>query len=199
MKSLFAVGLTGGIGSGKTYVANIFESLGASLVDTDVIARELTVPKGLAIDAIAKSFGEDFILEDGSLNRAKMRDLVFAQPSKRLQLEAIMHPLICQVALQQAKDATGDYVIYVNPLLLDQDIWEPMRKRILVVDCSEEEQIARVKKRSQLSKETILSIMAAQLPRQKRLSLAHDVIVNDGDNEKLIEQIKKLHLIYKAF
>lgn len=194
----FSIGLTGGIGSGKTFISDIFASLGATIVDADVISRGLTVPGGEGIDPIRRHFGAEYIAPDGALDRAKMREHVFQNPEARLQLESILHPLIRDICYRQAQQATGDYVIFANPLLLDQPIWKDMGTRILVVDCPEELQVARVIKRSGLTAEQAKAIIAAQVSRQHRLSRADDVIVNDRDAETIRSEVEKLHAVYCA-
>ncbi len=192
----FSIGLTGGIGSGKTFVSDIFSQLGASIVDADVVSRGLTVSGGAGIEPIRDAFGDDFITADGALDRAKMRERVFGNPPERLRLEAILHPLIRDICFQQAKDATGDYVIFANPLLLDLPVWQGMGTRVLVVDCPVELQIQRVMQRSALSREQAQAIIAAQASREKRLAKADDVIVNDREPNEILKEVSRLHVIY---
>ena len=194
----FSIGLTGGIGSGKTFISDIFASLGATIVDADVISRGLTVPGGEGIEPIRQQFGDAYITAEGTLDRAKMREHVFQNPEARLQLESILHPLIRDICFREASEATGDYVIFANPLLLDQPIWKDMGTRILVVDCPEELQVQRVIKRSGLTAEQAKAIIAAQTTRQHRLSKADDVIVNDRDADTIRQEIEKLHADYCA-
>lgn len=193
----FSVGLTGGIGSGKTLVADMFADLGASIVDADVVARSLTVPGGEGIEPIREIFGEQFIQPDGALNRAMMREHVFSNASERLKLEAILHPLIRDMAFRQAEEAAGDYVIFVNPLLVELPIWHGMGTRILVVDCPEELQVFRVMKRNNMTAEQVKSIMATQASREQRLAAADDVIENDKGIDDVVEKVKYLHALYK--
>ena len=192
----FSIGLTGGIGSGKTMVANLFEEQGASIVDTDDVAKNLTLSGGEAIEPIRKEFGEEFILPDGAMNRSRMRELVFSNPDERLKLEAIMHPLIRKVSLELAGTATGTYVIFVIPLLVELPIWQGMGTRILTVDCPEELQIERVMKRNNMSREQVTAIMAAQATRQQRLAIADDVIVNDKSVAEVLKEVVILHAKY---
>lgn len=192
----FSIGLTGGIGSGKTMVANMFAELGARIVDTDEVARNLTVSGGAAIESIRKEFGERFIAQDGAMNRSLMRELVFSNPDERLKLEAILHPLIRKVSLELAEAATGIYVIFVNPLLVELPIWHGMGTRILVVDCPEELQIERVMKRNNMSREQVEAIMATQATRRQRLAVADDVIVNDRSREEIWKEVVILHEKY---
>ncbi len=193
----FSIGLTGGIGSGKTLVANLFSSLGAAIVDADEVARSLTAPGGEGIALIRDAFGSQFIQPDGAMNRAMMRKHVFSNADERLRLEAILHPLIRDVSFYQAREAVGDYVIFVNPLLLDLPIWHGMGTRILVVDCPEELQVSRVMKRSGISEEQVRAIIKTQVTREKRLSMADDVIENDKDINHIVQKVEYLHAIYK--
>jgi dephospho-CoA kinase len=190
------VGLTGGIGSGKTTVAELFASEGAGLVDTDDIARQLTAANQPAVGAIAARFGPQFVAEDGSLDRVRMRKLVFAQPSERKDLEAILHPLIRQESKRQVQESTAPYVVLVVPLLIESGGYGRTVGRILVVDCEPQTQVHRVMQRSGLSRNEVLSIIASQAPREQRLSEADDIIHNDSDLETLRAQVKPLHLFY---
>ena len=192
----FTIGLTGGIGSGKTTVANLFGELGASLVDTDAIAHALTAPEGLAIAPIRAHFGDEFIDARGAMDRGRMRHHVFSHPNARHALEAILHPLIRSETLRQAEAATGSYVIFVVPLLVESGTWVGRASRILVVDCPEEEQIARVMQRNGLQRDEVEAIMAAQASRQARLAVADDIIDNGGDNAALPDQVSALHARY---
>lgn len=193
----FSVGLTGGIGSGKTLVADMFADLGASVIDADVVARSLTAPGGEGVAPIREKFGEKFIQQDGALNRAMMREHVFSNASERLRLEAILHPLIRDVAFRQAEEATGDYVIFVNPLLVELPIWRGMGTRILVVDCPEELQVSRVMKRNNMTAEQVRAIMATQATRGQRLAVADDVIENKKSIADVAEKVGYLHTFYR--
>lgn len=195
--SYFSVGLTGGIGSGKTTVANMFADLGASIVDTDAIAHSLTAPDGLAIPAVRATFGDEFINADGSMNRARMRERVFADGAAKKVLESILHPLIRQECDREAEQAPGDYVIFVVPLLVESPRWRQRVQRILVVDCPEELQLKRVMERSGMSEQEVRAIMAAQSTRAERLEAADDVIVNDDGIARLAPQIERLHMLYR--
>jgi dephospho-CoA kinase len=192
----FSLGLTGGIGSGKTTIANAFQALGASLIDTDLIAHALTRNDGLAIPQIREEFGDQAISEDGSMDRARMRALVFNDSAAKLRLEAILHPLIRSQTEQAAASATGDYLIFVVPLLIESGNWKQRVDRILVVDCAEEVQIARVMQRNQLSREQVSAIMRNQASRQERLAAADDVIVNEEELHLLQAKILTLHQHY---
>jgi dephospho-CoA kinase len=192
----FTVGLTGGIGSGKSTVAGLFASQSAGLVDTDEISRRLTAPAGLAVAEIARKFGPQFVAENGSLDRVRMRNLVFADPLARRDLEAILHPLIREESTRQIRESAAPYVVVVVPLLIETGAYRGMIDRILVVDCEPETQIRRVMARSGLSRKDVLSIMASQVSRQQRLREADDIIHNDDDIETLRAQVNPLHLRY---
>jgi dephospho-CoA kinase len=195
----FAVGLTGGIGCGKTTVANRFAELGATLVDTDEIAHALTGPGGAAMAALVAEFGPAFVRADGALDRARMRELVFADADAKARLEAILHPRIRDAALAAAAVATGAYVIFVVPLLIESGTWRARVSRVLAIDCPEEVQVARVMARNGLTEEQVRAIMATQISRAERLAAADDVITNDGDLSTLEPQIARLHAQYLAF
>lgn len=177
---MFKIGLTGGIGSGKSRVADFFQEWGATVIDTDAIAHELTLPGGAAISAIREQFGAGMIAADGSLNRQAMRELVFADPAARGRLEAIVHPLISQVTEQRASRAQGCYLVFVVPLLVESGRWRDRVDRICVVDCDPDTQVARVQARSGLTPEAIGRIMMAQASREARLAVADDVVMNDA-------------------
>ncbi|VFR41833.1 Dephospho-CoA kinase [plant metagenome] len=173
-----AIGLTGGIGSGKTRVADLLAQWGASVIDTDLIAHALTGPGGEAMPALRDAFGPDIVAADGAMDRAAMRERVFADPGARQRLEAVLHPLIGARAAAEGAQAQGDYVVYVVPLLVESGRWRERVARICVVDCEPETQVARVRTRSRLTIDTIRRIMAAQATREARLAAADDVIVN---------------------
>lgn len=192
----FRVGLTGGIGSGKSTVADEFVRLGAHLVDTDVIAHRLTAPGGSAISDIRDSFGDAMIAADGSLERAAMRAHVFAQPQARKRLESILHPMIRSQSEREAAAAVTDgapYVILAIPLLIESGGGHDRFDRVLVVDCPIEVQIERVMSRSGLTREAVEAIIAVQASRQQRLDGADDVIDNSGDLQHLTAQVARLH------
>ncbi|AKZ61365.1 dephospho-CoA kinase [Herbaspirillum hiltneri N3] len=194
--TLFSIGLTGGIGSGKTTVANLFGERGAALIDTDAIAHQLTTPGGVAINAIRTAFGDSFIGADGAMDRARMRAHVFADAAARKRLEAVLHPLIRSETARAAQAARGDYLIFVVPLLVESQQWRTRTSRILVVDCSEDVQIARVMQRNGMTRAQVEAIMAAQATRAERLAAADDVIENNGDAAALLPQIERLHALY---
>ena len=196
--SRFSVGLTGGIGSGKTTVAELFAARGAAIIDTDLIAHQLTAPGGAAVPDIRAQFGHEFLKEDGAMNRAKMREHVFAEPSAKARLEAILHPLIRSESERAAREAQGLYLVFVIPLLVESGSWRQRVSQVLVVDCSEETQVKRVMSRSGLSEAQVKAIMAAQASRQERLGAADDVIDNDGDASALATQVDRLHALYAS-
>ncbi|HUL64153.1 MAG TPA: dephospho-CoA kinase [Burkholderiaceae bacterium] len=194
----FTVGLTGGIGSGKTTVSNALQSLGAAVVDTDLIAHTLTGPGGAAMEAIAGEFGPEFVAPDGALDRARMRSLAFATPGAKRRLEEILHPLIRSVADAQARQAAAHapYVVLVIPLLVEAGNWKNRVDRVLVVDCAVATQIERVQRRSGLDADAVRKIIAQQATRQERLDAADDVIVNEGDEQGLLQRVVSLHDLY---
>jgi len=180
MSQMYSIGLTGGIGSGKSRVADLLQAWGAAVIDTDQISHTLTGPGGAAIAALRASFGAEVINTAGALDRAAMRRRVFADPAQRQRLEAILHPLIKQETVRLAREAQGCYVVYVVPLLVESDRWRRQVDRVCVVDCDPPTQIARVQSRSALAPDDIRRIMAVQASRAERLARADDVIVNDG-------------------
>ena len=194
--SQFIVGLTGGIGSGKSTVADRFVELGAALVDTDAIAHQLTAAGGAAMPELIREFGAEAATGEGALDRQTMRRLAFADPSARARLEAILHPLIRLVSAERCREAKAPYVILAVPLLVESGTYRERCDRILVVDCPESLQIERVVARNGMSADEVRAIMAAQVPRQQRLAVADDVVTNDGERAKLYEQINALHLKY---
>jgi len=193
----YCIGVTGGIGSGKSSAAALFAELGADVVDTDDIAHALTRPGGKAIPEITAAFGPGAIAADGSLDRAAMRELVFADPSKRRILEGILHPMIRAEARRRVTGSAAPYVLLVVPLLLESAGYPDLVQRILVIDCDESIQVSRTMQRSGLSAEAVRAIMAAQLPRQQRLDRADDVLHNDGDIARLRTQVAALHDRYR--
>lgn len=195
----YCIGLTGGIGSGKSSAAGLFHELGAGVVDTDQIAHELTGPGGAAIAAIRSQFGADYIAADGGLDRAKMRRLVFSDGAAKKKLETLLHPLIRKQAMARIAAAQQPYVLVVVPLLFETGAYRELVRRVLVVDCTEEQQIARTMQRSRLTADEVRAIMAAQLPRSERLARADDVLHNDDDMDALRRQIGILHDKYRAF
>lgn len=193
---MYCIGLTGGIGSGKTSAAEEFAQLGAGVVDTDAIAHELTRPGGAAMPALREEFGAAYVAADGSLDRARMRALVFGDRDARRRLEAVLHPFIRRETMARAAAAQAPYVLLVVPLLLETGAYRDRVQRVLVVDCSEATQIARTTARSGLSENEVRAIMAAQLSRAERVARADDVIVNEGGRDALREQVRDLHRRY---
>ena len=195
----FVVGLTGGIGSGKSAAADEFAALGASVVDTDAIARELTDKGGAALAHIERRFGAAFLDASGAMNRKKMRDHVFADPAAKQALENLLHPLIREESARRIVEASGPYVVHVVPLLLESPGYRDRVDRVLVVDASEQAQLARVRARSGLSADEVRAIMRTQVSRAERLAGADDVIDNSGSLEALRKQVGALHQKYLQF
>jgi dephospho-CoA kinase len=198
MATPFAVGLTGGIGCGKSTVADMFAARGAGIVDTDVLAHQLTAPGGAAMPALVQEFGANFATPDGALDRTRMRDLVFADPGARARLEGILHPMISAATMDAAMSVAGAYVIFVVPLLVESGTWRSRVQRVLAIDCQEATQIARVMARNGLPEAQVKAIMAAQASRTQRLAAADDVIDNDGGQDALAPQVDRLHQFYLA-
>lgn len=192
----YCVGLTGGIGSGKSTAAAMFAELGAAVVDTDAISRELTGPRGVAMAAIREQFGPEYVAADGSLERERMRALVFANAAAREALEAILHPLIRAEARAQVAAASAPYVVLVVPLLLETGAYADLVQRAVVVDCSEERQVERATRRGGISAEQVRAIMASQLPRAARRARADDVLDNEEGLDSLRAQVRALHARY---
>lgn len=192
----FAVGLTGGIGCGKSSASKLFADLGIDVIDTDVIARELTQSGGSAIRMIQNAFGNTFIAADGALNRKKMRSLVFSDSIARLQLEKILHPLILKETVLQIKQTHSSYIIIVVPLLFETGDYSNIIQRILVVDCDEQQQLSRTMVRNHLSERKVRTIIAAQVTRETRLQKADDIINNNQDIDYLRTQVLCLHHLY---
>lgn len=196
----FVVGLTGGIGSGKSAVADLFSALGVPVIDTDAIAHELTTVRGAAMPALRHAFGDAVMTPEGALDRAAMRSLVFADPAARQRLEAVLHPLIRQESDRRIRAESADgaaaYVVLMVPLLIESGAYRERVKRIAVVDCEEETQIKRVMARSELSRAEVLRILQAQATRAQRLAAADDVIANDGELALLGPQVAQLHKEY---
>jgi dephospho-CoA kinase len=193
------VGLTGGIGSGKSAAAAEFAAHGATAVDTDAIARQLTEKGGTAVAQIEKMFGSTFLDQTGGMDRKKMRDHVFADPAAKRALEALLHPMIREESARRIAAAGGPYVIHVVPLLIESPDYRSRVDRVLVVDCPEETQLARVRARSGLSEDEVRAIMRTQISRAERLAAADDVIDNRGSREALRKQVAALHKKYLQF
>jgi len=192
------IGLTGGIGSGKSAAADAFEKLGATIVDTDAIAHELTATGGAAVAEIARQFGKAFVDASGAMDRKRMRDLVFSDAEEKQRLEAILHPRIRAEAERRIAAAAGPYVIYVVPLLVESAGHRERVARVLVVDCLEALQVARVRQRSMLPEAQVRRIIDSQIKRERRLAAADDVIDNSGDLAALQKQVRALHEKYLA-
>lgn len=191
------IGLTGGIGSGKSTVAAMFEEQGARIIDTDVLSRELTQSGGAAIAPIRAAFGDAYIDAEGALQRGKMRALIFSAPAAKQRLEAILHPAIRTLVGQKLKAATpAPYTLLVVPLLFETGAYQDCMRRTLLVDCPEHQQISRTMLRSGMSREEVQSIMAQQLNRSQRATLADDILCNDTDLPALTGQVAHLHAKY---
>ena len=195
----FVVGLTGGIGSGKTAAADEFAGLGATVVDADAIAHQLTEKGGAALPAVEKLFGRGFIDPAGNMDRTKMREHVFASPGAKRQLEALLHPMIRDESARRIAAAKGPYVVHVVPLLIESPDYRSRVDRVLVVDAPEETRAARVQARSGLSGDEVRRIMRTQVPRAERLAAADDVIDNGGSRDALRKQVAVLHQKYLQF
>jgi dephospho-CoA kinase len=193
------VGLTGGIGSGKSAAAEEFARLGAAIVDTDVIAHELTGSGGLAIPGLQKLFGEKAIGPDGAMDRKKMRERVFADPEAKRKLEALLHPLIREESARRIAAARSPYVVHVVPLLIESPDYRRRVDRVLVVDAPEDTQVERVRSRSGLSEDEVRAIMRTQVARAERLAAADDVLDNGGSRDALRTQVAALHEKYLQF
>ena len=192
----FVVGLTGGIGCGKSSASKFFSDLGIDVIDTDVIGRTLTQSNGLAINVIKNSFKDSFITADNALDRNKMRNLIFSDNGARLKLEKILHPLILEEVILQAKQSHTPYLIIVVPLLFETNDYKSIVQRTLVIDCDEQQQLSRVMARDQISEQKLRTIMATQISRENRLQKADDIIINNRDIDYLKTQVTQLHHKY---
>ncbi|XHS80075.1 dephospho-CoA kinase [Burkholderiaceae bacterium UC74_6] len=197
-KKPLRIGLTGGIGSGKSLVARCWVDLGATLVDTDAIARSLTAPGGAALPTIAAEFGAAMIGADGALDRNAMRERVFADPSAKQRLEALLHPMIRAECEAQAAASAADIIVFDVPLLVESGGWRERVERVLVVDCAVETQIQRVMQRSGWPRETVQAVIAAQATREARRAQADAVIYNDGGMTPagLCEEVRQLAALW---
>ena len=194
---MLRIGMTGGIGSGKSTIAALFQRLGVPVCDTDQISRDLVIPGTEAFKAIRSVFGDDVLLANGSLNRSEIRRIVFSDAGKRKLLEEILHPRILQAVRKWAESHDSPYCIVVVPLLLEAG-WQGEFDRILVIDASVDTQLARCMARDQLTESQASAIIASQLDRQKRIGKADDLIENNCDIESLSRQVERLHNYYLA-
>lgn len=190
------IGLTGGIGSGKSSVSHIFADLGVQVIDTDELSRELVQRGSAVLDKITKYFGNEILSPTGELDRKKLRQIIFSDSDKKQWLEQLLHPAIRQAVLTELKQHKGGYVVIVVPLLLESTNYDFIN-RVLVVDCSEDLQLKRATARDQSKHEEIKKIINSQMPRAQRLALADDIIENETDLESLKQQVLKLHEKYK--
>lgn len=192
----FVVGLTGGIGSGKSAAAGEFARLGAAVIDTDAIAHELTRAGGAAVADVRRIFGDGYLDAAGAMDRAKVRALVFADAAARARLEALLHPLIRAESQRRIAAASAPYVVHVVPLLVESPDYRKRVQRVLVVDCPLQVQKERVRQRSALAEEEIERIIGAQISRDARRAAADDVIDNSGTLDALHKQVRALHRRY---
>jgi dephospho-CoA kinase len=195
---IFRVGLTGGIASGKSTVARLFGALGIPIIDSDELAREVVAPGQPLLTQIANRFGARMIAADGSLDRRALRDVVFADPKARADLEALTHPAIAALSERRAAEVGGPYQIHAIPLLVEKNLADRV-DRVLVVDCDEATQIRRLQARDGSTLEQARAILAAQASRSARLEVADDIVLNDGDIQTLRAQVEKLHAAYLQF
>ena len=194
---MYIIGLTGGIGSGKSEAAKLFSKLGVPIVDVDKISRDLTIEGQPIIKEIAKAFGQEILINDRTLNREQLRSIIFADESARKKLEAILHPAIYNKAIEELqKNTSAIYQILVIPLLFESDRYLKIINRSLVIDSDPEMQISRASSRDHHSREDIQKIINAQMPREQRNLLADDIILNDGSIEALDQKIAQLHEKY---
>ncbi|MGK0737817.1 dephospho-CoA kinase [Yokenella regensburgei] len=194
----FTVALTGGIGSGKSTVAEAFSRLGVNVIDADVIARKVVEPGTPALDAIAAHFGPQMLTTEGDLNRRSLRERVFAHPEDKAWLNALLHPLIQQETHRQMREATSPYVLWVVPLFVENQLFA-QADRVLVVDVPRETQIFRTMQRDNVSREHAEHILAAQATREARLATADDIIDNNGAPDAIVSDVARLHAQYLQF
>lgn len=192
---VYTVAITGGIGSGKTTVADKFAQLGITVIDADIIARNVVEPEKPALNAIAQHFGPAILLPDGTLNRRELRERIFADPQEKAWLNALLHPLIHQATQDEIAKATSEYVLWVVPLLVENQLHKKA-DRVLVVDVPPETQIIRTMQRDNVSRIHAEQIIAAQANRESRLAIADDVIDNSGRSEAVDAEVKRLHQHY---
>ncbi|MBN6044357.1 dephospho-CoA kinase [Citrobacter sp. ku-bf4] len=191
----YTVALTGGIGSGKSTVANAFADLGIQIIDADIIARQVVEPGKPALEAIEKHFGPELIAADGTLHRRLLRERIFADPQEKAWLNALLHPLIQQETRRQFQQATSAYVLWVVPLLVENGLYH-QANRVLVVDVTPETQLSRTMQRDDVSRAHVEQILAAQATREARLAVADDVIDNNGAPDSIRSDVARLHARY---
>lgn len=192
----YVVGLTGGIGTGKTTVADLFKILGADVIDADKISHELTAQGKIGYTQIIENFGTGYLDSSENLDRKKLSKTIFTNIEARKKLESLLHPLINQEINKLITRSNGPYILLVIPLLLETGDYKEVVNRVLVIDCEEQQQISRVMQRNHLTLAQIHAIMAAQMPRAERLNQADDVIINDSDLNSLKKQVETLHNLY---
>ena len=187
------IGLTGGIGSGKSTVARCLATLGATLIDTDAISRSLTSAGGAAMPAIVAAFGPQALAADGALDRVFMRELAFQDPHARKRLEGILHPMIGDEARRQERAADSPWIVFDVPLLVESGRWRQRVDRVLVVDCEEETQVLRVMARNGWTRDAVLAVLAQQATRPQRRAAADAIICNEGQSlDALAEEVRQL-------
>ncbi|EGT3574608.1 dephospho-CoA kinase [Citrobacter amalonaticus] len=191
----YTVALTGGIGSGKSTVANAFADLGIQIIDADIIARQVVEPGTPALDAIAAHFGPELIAVDGTLHRRLLRERIFADPQEKAWLSALLHPLIQQETQRQLQQVTSAYVLWVVPLLVENGLYR-QANRVLVVDVTPETQLSRTMQRDDVTRAHVEQILAAQASREARLAVADDVIDNNGAPDSIMSDVARLHARY---
>ena len=191
------IGLTGGIGSGKTTVANVFAEYGIDLIDADIIAREVVAVGSVGLARITEKFGNSILLNNGNLDRSQLRTVIFSDPQHKEWLNQLLHPLIREKMLADIDRATSPYCLLIVPLMVENNL-QTLTDRLLIVDVDQQTQIMRTQQRDNVSLEQIKSILAAQASRQQRLDAADDIICNNGDNQALLTQVAQLHQHYLA-
>lgn len=191
----YTVALTGGIGSGKSTVADAFADLGITVIDADIIARQMVEPGQPVLNAIAEHFGSELIASDGTLRRRALRERIFSHPEEKAWLDALLHPLIQQETRRQLQQATSPYVLWVVPLLVENGLYQ-QANRVLVVDVTPETQLKRTMQRDEVTREHVKHILAAQATREARLAVADDVIDNNGAPDAIASDVARLHASY---
>lgn len=189
---MLIIGLTGGIGSGKTTISTLFHELGVPVIDADEIARQIVQPGEFALDEIVETFGREYLTDNGTLNRKSLRELIFSDPAAKNTLEAILHPKIRKTILNQIEKIDAPYVLLSIPLLLERG-WKEMVDQVVVVDCPEEQQIERICRRDHLTTNKARAILENQIDRDSRLQAADEIIDNSGNIESLSKRVEELH------